>query len=235
MRFGMFGIVIGIIVAGLAVLFINRDSGQSFGIDNDSFARMVMLVPFALLLSSGIVASRANLGQNLRFAVWWLMIALVLVIGYLYRDDAMGVADRVVAGLVPGHAVVTTTGDGQNQIILQRGNSGHFATKVSINGVTVPMMVDTGASSVVLRAEDAAKLGIDVEKLNYGVTVSTANGDALAAPVRLNEVAIGPIVRKDVRALVTQPGRLQSGLLGMSFLSTLDSVQMRGDELRLTD
>ena len=235
MKFSMFGVVIGLIIAGLVVLFINRDSGQSFGIDNDSFARMVMLVPFALLLSAGIVASHANLGQNLRFAAWWLMIALVLVIGYLYRDDAMGVADRVFAGLVPGHAVVTTTGDGQNQIILQRGNNGHFSTKVSINGVTVPMMVDTGASSVVLRAEDAAKLGIDVEKLNYGVTVSTANGDALAAPVRLDEVSIGPIVRKDVRALVTQPGRLQSGLLGMSFLSTLDSVQMRGDELRLTD
>lgn len=231
----MFGVVIGILIAGLAVLFINRDSGQSFGIDNDGFARMVMLVPFALLLSAGIVASRANLGQNLRFAAWWLVIALVLVIGYLYRNDAMGVADRVFAGLVPGHAVVTTTGDGQSQIILQRGNNGHFATNVSINGATVPTMVDTGASSVVLRAEDAAKLGIDVEKLNYGVTVSTANGDALAAPVRLNEVAIGPIIRKDVRALVTQPGRLQSGLLGMSFLSTLDSVQMRGDELRLTD
>jgi aspartyl protease family protein len=235
MRFGMFGVVIGVVIAGLAVLFINRDTGQSFGIDNDSFARMVALVPFALLLSAGIVASRGNLGQNLRFAAWWLVIALILVIGYLYRDDAMGVADRVFAGLVPGRAVVTTTGDGQSQIILQRGSNGHFATKVSINGVDVPMMVDTGASAIVLRAEDAAKLGIDPEKLNYGITVSTANGDALAAPVRLNDVAIGPIHRKDVRALVTQPGRLQSGLLGMSFLSTLDSVQMRGDELRLTD
>jgi aspartyl protease family protein len=158
-----------------------------------------------------------------------------VVIGYLYRDDAMGVADRVFAGLVPGHAVVTTTGDGQNQIILQRGTGGHFSTKVSINGVDVPMMVDTGASSIVLRAEDAAKLGLDPDQLNYGVTVSTANGTALAAPVRLRQVAIGPIIRSDVRALVTQPGRLDSGLLGMSFLSTLDSVQIRGDELRLTD
>lgn len=235
MRPGLFGVVMAILATGLVVLFINRDTGQSFGMDNDSFARMVALVPFVLLLSAGIVVGQRNLGQSLRFAVWWALIALVLVIGYTYRNDASAIADRVLAGLIPGHAVVTTTSDDQNQIILQRDNSGHFATKVSINGVDLPMMVDTGASAVVLRAEDAAKLGINPDDLNYGVTVSTANGDALAAPVRLRQVAIGPIIRNDVRALVTQPGRLQGGLLGMSFLSTLDIMQIRGDELRLTD
>lgn len=235
MRLGGLGIVIGILVFGLVVLLINHDSGQSFGIDNDSFARVIFLLPFALLLSAGIVTSRRNLGQNLRYAIWWLLIALGLVIGYVERDDALTLKDKVLAALLPGHAVVATTSDGQQQVILQRSSGGHFSTTVSINGVELPMMVDTGASAVVLRAEDVAKLGINPDELNYGVTVNTANGDALAAPVRLRQVAIGGIVRENVRALVTQPGRLQSGLLGMTFLSTLDSVQIRGDELRLTD
>lgn len=233
MKIGGLGIVIGVLVAGLVVLLINRDSGQSFGIDNDSFARVVVLLPFVLLLSAGL--SRRNLGQNLRYAIWWLLIALVLVIGYVERDDALALKDKVLGALLPGHAIITTTSDGQQQVILQRSSGGHFSTTVSINGVDLPMMVDTGASAVVLRAEDVAKLGINPDELNYGVTVNTANGDALAAPVRLRQVAIGGIVRENVRALVTQPGRLQSGLLGMTFLSTLDSVQMRGDELRLTD
>jgi aspartyl protease family protein len=235
MKLGGLGIVIGILVAGLVVLLINRESGQSFGMDNDSFARLLVLLPFALLLSTGIVSSRRNLGQNLRYALWWLLIALVLVIGYIERDNALAMKDKIWAALVPGHAVISTTSDGRHEISLQRSSNGHFSTRVSINGVEIPMMVDTGASSVVLRAEDVAKLGINPDELNYGVTVSTANGDALAAPVRLRQVATGPIVRDNVRALVAQPGRLQSGLLGMSFLSTLNSVQMRGDELRLTD
>ncbi|MCF1474583.1 TIGR02281 family clan AA aspartic protease [Agrobacterium vitis] len=235
MKLGGFGIVIGILLAGTAVLIINRDSGQSFGMDNDDFARVVTLLPFALMLSAGIVASRHNLGQNLRFAAAWVLIALILVTGYIYRNDAASVADRVLAGLVPGRAVVTTTGDGQSQLVLQRGSSGHFSATVSINGVDIPMMIDTGASAVVLRAEDAASIGINVDDLTYSVTVSTANGEALASPLRLRQVAIGPVIRENVRALITQPGRMDGSLLGMSFLSTLDSIQIRGDELRLTD
>ncbi|MUP09191.1 TIGR02281 family clan AA aspartic protease, partial [Agrobacterium vitis] len=83
MKLGGFGIVIGILLAGTAVLIINRDSGQSFGMDNDDFARVVTLLPFALMLSAGIVASRHNLGQNLRFAAAWVLIALILVTGYI--------------------------------------------------------------------------------------------------------------------------------------------------------
>ena len=67
------------------------------------------------------------------------------------------------------------------------------------------------------------------------MTVMTANGRAQAAPVRLSEVSIGPIVRRDVRAMVAEEGRLDESLLGMTFLSTLSSMQMQSDELRLKD
>lgn len=63
----------------------------------------------------------------------------------------------------------------------------------------------------------------------------TANGPALAAPVTLPEIAIGPIRRTNIRGMVAAEGRLDSSLLGMSFLSTLDFLQMRSDELRLRD
>ncbi|MNL56771.1 hypothetical protein D3C87_1802890 [compost metagenome] len=63
----------------------------------------------------------------------------------------------------------------------------------------------------------------------------TANGPAMAAPVRLDEIAIGPISRRNVRAMVAQDGMLDESLLGMSFLSTLSSLNMQTDELRLRD
>jgi aspartyl protease family protein len=95
------------------------------------------------------------------------------------------------------------------------------------------MIVDTGASTIVLRPEDAKNAGIDVSKLNYRVPVLTANGRTVAARIRLDEVSIGPLDRKKVDALVAQPGALSQSLLGMSFLSRLRSYEFSGDFLTL--
>jgi aspartyl protease family protein len=85
----------------------------------------------------------------------------------------------------------------------------------------------------VLRPADARKAGIDPKSLTYRVPVLTANGRAMAARVRLDSVAIGPLDRKNVDALVAQPGALTQSLLGMSFLSRLRSYEFSGDFLRL--
>jgi aspartyl protease family protein len=85
----------------------------------------------------------------------------------------------------------------------------------------------------VLRPEDAAKAGIDLKGLSYTVPVITANGRTNAARVRLNTVAIGPLDRQKVDALVAQPGTLTESLLGMSFLSRLRSYEFSGDFLTL--
>ena len=61
----------------------------------------------------------------------------------------------------------------------------------------------------------------------------TANGRTVAARVYLNEVAIGPLDRTKVEALVAQPGALTQSLLGMSFLSRLRSYEFSGDFLTL--
>ncbi|SCX27821.1 clan AA aspartic protease [Agrobacterium sp. DSM 25558] len=226
-------LVLGI---GLVLLIINNDSGQTFGISNEQFGRMVYLVPIAALLSVGILAgNRGGLGTALRQLAIWLVIILSLVAIYLYRYDFQRVGERVLAGLIPGRAVVVTTRSGEQEVILNKSISGHFETNAQVNGGTVHMLVDTGASSVVLARADAEAVGVNVDNLSYTVTVMTANGRTSAAPVRLSEIAIGPIVRRNVQALVAQDGQLDQSLLGMTFLSTLGSLQMQTDELRLRD
>ena len=81
----------------------------------------------------------------------------------------------------------------------------------------------------------AGRLGINPDNLVFSIDVSTANGRALAAPVTLREVAIGPIARGTIRGMVTEQGRLEQSLLGMSFLETLGSIEITRDELRLKD
>ena len=80
---------------------------------------------------------------------------------------------------------------------------------MSVNGAAVTMLVDTGASTVVLKQADARKLGIDANDLRYSVPVQTANGVAYAARVRLRSISVGPIVLTQVEALVAQPGTLK--------------------------
>jgi aspartyl protease family protein len=95
------------------------------------------------------------------------------------------------------------------------------------------MIVDTGASEIVLRPEDAERAGIDTTALSYTIPVHTANGGSMTARVRLDNVAIGPLDRQKVEALVAKRGALTQSLLGMSFLSRLRSYEFSGDFLTL--
>ena len=230
-----FIIGIAILGLGLVVLVMNHDSGQSFGIENEDFGRLVVALPFLLMISAGILVGRRSFGQSLRQMAIWVLIALALVTGYVYRGDFQSVGERVLAGLMPGRAVTVTTQDGSAEVVLHKTLGGHFETSVGMGPVTVPVLIDTGASSVALRYEDAMRMGIDPGDLNFTRTVLTANGRASAAPLRIPEIRLGPIVRTDVDAVVLEEGLLDQSLLGMSFLSTLGSMQMQTDELRLRD
>ncbi len=122
---------------------------------------------------------------------------------------------------------------GVTEVKLRKRLDGHFNANVDVNGESISMIVDTGASSIVLRPEDAKRIGIDLDALRYTVPVLTANGRTLAARVSLSDVAIGPLNRQRVEALVSQPGALTQSLLGMSFLSRLRSYEFSGDFLTL--
>jgi aspartyl protease family protein len=231
-RLTIFLLILGI---GLAILVFNNGNDRIMGMETDDFGRMVYLLPIALMLSAGIWASRRNIGETMRNLMIWLVIILALATVYLYRQDLLGVGNRLLAGLVPGRAVVVTTSEGGSEIILHKLLNGHFEADVAVNGQTIQMLVDTGASMVALSHADAERIGIIPENLDYSMTVMTANGRTRAAPVTLDRVAIGPIVRTGVAASVAEDGKLDQSLLGMSFLETLGSMQMQTDELRLRD
>ena len=95
------------------------------------------------------------------------------------------------------------------------------------------MVLDTGASAVVLTQEAAKAAGLPIEVLNYSVSVDTANGRTRAAAVTLDRISIGGITERAVPALIAQAGQLRTNLLGMTFLNRLESWEVRGDKLLL--
>lgn len=114
-----------------------------------------------------------------------------------------------------------------------RGNGGEFALQAMINGINAPMVIDTGATSVVLSWETAKNIGLPIELLAYNVDVETASGRTKAARLTLDRIAVGKLVERSVPALVVQRGQIKTNLLGMSFLDRLESWEVRADGLKL--
>ncbi len=119
------------------------------------------------------------------------------------------------------------------EVQIGRGHGGQFAVQVQINGVATPMVIDTGASSVVLTYETAKAAGLPLELLDYDVDLETASGHTKGARLTLDRLAIGKLVEHSVPALVVPQGQLKSNLLGMSFLDRLESWEVRADRLVL--
>ena len=186
-----------------------------------------------LILPALFGSYRGRIGGAIRDMVSWAAIAVVLIGGYSYRDELGRIAFRIAGELSPpGATVHVEQGQaGERAVRIRKRGDGHFVARVSVDGAAVSMLVDTGASTVVLRQTDARLLGVDTRNLKYTVPVQTANGLAYAAHARLSEVAIGSITLRNVDALVAQPGVLKESLLGMSFLSRLRSYEFAGEFL----
>lgn len=101
---------------------------------------------------------------------------------------------------------------------------GHYWAEGVVNGARVRFLVDTGASAVALTGEDARRLGFRPEQLDYSMQVSTAAGQARAAPVELASVAVAGARVEKVQAVVLDRG-LPASLLGMSYLGRLSRLE----------
>jgi aspartyl protease family protein len=117
-------------------------------------------------------------------------------------------------------------------VSLQRDRDGHFRADAEINGRSVGVLVDTGATLVAMSYEDAVTAGISVRSGDFRYVSNTANGQARFARVTLDQVKIGSVVVRNVPAAVSEPGRLGTTLLGMSFLGQL-RVEMKNGRLML--
>jgi aspartyl protease family protein len=223
-----------VVLAGLFLITVGF-SGSGSRLDGDQAMSMLYYGMWALLVGSGILASQRNWGEAARNLGLWLLIIVVLSAVYVFKDDAQNFASRLTAGLIPGRAAVTVDAEGRTTAVLSMGTNGHYEVEARINGTTVPMMVDTGATTIALTYEDAERLGLNPAGMNFAYTVMTANGPARSAYVTLPEIEVAGIRRSNIAAGVAERGKLSGSLLGMSFLSTLRTVSFSGGQLTLQD
>jgi len=121
------------------------------------------------------------------------------------------------------------SGNGLASHALERSPDGHFYAEAQVNGARIRFMIDTGASFVALTPRDAQAAGIVLG--SERATARGAGGEVEVIPVTIDRIALGPLTATDVRGAVAD--ELPVSLLGQSFLSRADSVEIRGDEMVL--
>jgi len=219
-----------IIASVILAVFLTATPGAAPSA-GDGAAGAVYLTVLALAIifgGAGRILIRGGRRSLIHTGVWAAVFALVFGI-FSARHEIGDLADRAVGGVPPSMALSRAEGE----VELRRAWDGHYRADALVNGVEMRLMVDTGASMVLVPHERAASLGIDVGRLSYSMPVTTANGRSAVAPVRLDEVRVGPIRVDDVPAAVARPGRLEDPLLGMSFLERLAETSFIGNKLIL--
>jgi clan AA aspartic protease, TIGR02281 family len=129
-----------------------------------------------------------------------------------------------------GSAAVTAP---PGKVTLTADDRGHFRGRFRINGKDVDGMIDTGASLIAINESTARRLGFTAVRTDFKYPIQTANGQTIAAYVKLDRVEIGSIRVKDVDAFVLKDNALSQTLIGLSFLRRLGSYTVADGRLEL--
>lgn len=191
-------------------------------LDADNIARLGYLgLLGAAVLMWFVTQNRQSIGKTMQQALIWvfLFIGVIAVVG-LWED--------IRSTTAPAGRMTTT----DNSVVAPRARDGHYYLQLLVNGKPVDFLVDTGASQIVLSQQDASRIGIDVNDLNYFGRALTANGEVRTAPTKLDDVVLGPFTDRGLTAWVNE-GAMDRSLLGMEYLQRFSTLQINPQSLTL--
>ncbi len=168
-----------------------------------------------------------------------MVAAAIVGVRYIDAREPVPAAGDQLQAAAPATApsVATSAFTAQNgwraEVKITAARDSQFYVEADVNRRPAHFLVDTGASYVALRDSDARDAGVYTAWSDYNYPVRTANGETKAAFVTLGEMEIGDIRVRDVKAFILPDDQLSVNLLGMSFLSRLESVEARSGELVL--
>ena len=166
-------ILLAALTIALLILVLRQNEAALDELAHFESASIEAKITAAVLI--GLIALtlfRQRFSHILESVLIWTAVLLLLLLGYTYRFELRDVADRVLAELMPGRAA--TRG---RTVEIARGGGGSFSVTTQVNGARVAMVLDTGASSVVLTQEAAKAAG-----LSKSSTIRFKSTPPMAAP-----------------------------------------------------
>ncbi len=189
----------------------------------DEIAHLLyLLVLLGVVGSWFVVGLRKNLNKTLQQIAIWVFIFIGAVAVY-------GLSDNIRDIVAPRAVTIEGTG----RVTISRALDGHFHIPITVNDVAIDTIIDTGASALVLSLEDAHKLDIQTETLEFTGRAQTANGIVETARFSLDKVTLGGVTDTHIPAVINT-GAQEKTLLGMSYLRLWNSLEIRDDTLILT-
>ncbi len=209
-----------------AYLFRDNFSDIIFHTENGWW---MSLLAFGLIGSAfaGVIRNLFGFLSEDKHRILHGMVVLACIGGIEYLNAEYTNAAKVKTGETA--ALAMTRGEAS----LRRSWDGHYRAIAQIDGADVGVMIDTGASLVLLRNDDAVRMGLDMESLDFSTPLTTANGKSFVAPLVLDTLTVGDVTVHDIRAAVAEPGALHSSLLGMSFIESLSEAVIQKDHMIL--
>lgn len=182
-----------------------------------------------VLVASALFSRRIGFGEVIRTALAWVAIFAVFIVIFSYKDQLVGVWDHVTAEV---------TGQNDQQIVgttlrIRQSADGHFWVNANVNNKPVRFLIDSGATTTAINLTTAQDTGIEVSQMGFPVLLSTANGDVEAQRGQIQLLEVGPMTINDLPVVVADAFG-DSNVIGMNFLSKLDSWRVEDNEMILT-
>lgn len=171
-----------------------------------------------VLVLSGLIARRVPIGQAAKMALAWVGIFLIAALLVGQRDQFARVWQDAFGGSQQVQGDTTR---------IAMADDGHFWADAQVNGRTVRFMVDSGATITAMSRDTAVAAGVSIDEGGFPVTIGTANGTVQARRGRVERLSLGSITA-DGLAVVVAPEFGEINVLGMNFLSQLQSWRVEG-------
>jgi len=191
--------------------------------NGDQRMNMLYLMLCMVLVASSLIGMRLPIGKVLKMALAWVAIFGVGFALFTFRGEFSALGAKLKA-----EATGTPIQSGEELRLAMR-DDGHFWVNASVNGQEAPFLVDSGASITTVSPAVAA-----AAKIETGMRVAqveTANGEVQMAIAKAERFEVGPIVRTDFTVHVNNGD--DTNVLGMNFLSSLQSWRVEGNTLVL--
>lgn len=191
-------------------------------------ASLIYSLLLLVLVGSALVSRSLPIGQTLKMALGWVGIFALIFLLVSFRPELKMIWDRVTGELGVGGAPAITGAP----TTLRKGEDGHFWVNAEVNGASVRFMVDSGASFTALSVDAARSAGVEPDPLSMKVVLETANGIVEADRATVADLRVGSLGMKD-HAVVIASAFGETNVLGMNFLSALESWRVEGDSMIL--
>lgn len=191
-------------------------------------ASLVYSLLLLVLVGSALISRTLPIGQTLKMALGWVGIFALIFLLVSFRPEMKLIWQRVTGELGLASAPEITG----EPMTIRKSDDGHFWVSAQVNGRPMRFMIDSGATFTAISTEAAQAAGIEPSGLGLKTVIETANGTAQADRATIADLRVGSLAMRDHDVLISD-GLGDTNLLGMNFLSELESWRVEGSAMIL--